>query len=360
MCLDPTQPRPLRYTDAMTIGVDLGGSKIEAALVDANGKIRASVRRPTLSAHGPQVVIAEIVACVREVRSAQPDERVLAVGVGAAGQVDPATGTVWFAPNLGWRDVPLREYLESALDTPVTVLNDVQAATYGEWVYGAGRGASDLVCLFVGTGVGGGVIVGGQLLRGCSGSAGEIGHTIVVIDGRPCHGGHAGCLEAYAGGWAITRRAEEAVAESPARGRSLLAAAGGTRAALTPSVIGEAARRGDALAADLVDEIAQALGAGAASIVNALNPCTLLLGGGVIEAVPELVDAVADAVHRLALPMAARTVHISRNGLLKHAGSIGAAAWVRDTLHAASGPPRRNVPALKGPTSRPASEHGRG
>ncbi len=199
-----------KAVEQLNVGVDLGGTKVEAALVDAEGHVVTSRRHPTDSkTKGPQRVIADIVACVGEclgegVRNAG------ALGVGVAGQIDAATGTVRFAPNLGWRDVPLRAELERTLRLPVVVVNDVRAATFGEWAHGAGKGVNDLVCLFIGTGIGGGVVSGGQLLEGCCNMAGELGHMTIVAGGRPCHCPNRGCLEAYVGGWSIAERAQDA------------------------------------------------------------------------------------------------------------------------------------------------------
>lgn len=342
--LDRTKPRRRRgdQRDAINLflGIDIGGTKIEAAVVDQDGAVRASVRRATSADRGPEAVIAEVVSSAVDVLDQVPAlvagssdgsgrPRVRGVGVGVAGQVDPATGAVRYAPNLGWQDVPLGQRLATALRLPVAVLNDVQAATFGEWVHGAGRGASGLVCLFFGTGVGGGLVIGGQLVRGCSGSAGELGHTIVDLDGRPCRGGHAGCLEAYAGGWAMARRAREAVAAAPAGGQVMLALAGNDPALLTAGTVVEAARQEDPMAAEIVRDVERALGAAAVSIVNALNPCTLLLGGGVVDGWPELVDVAHAAIQTGALPSAAGRVRVMRNGLARHAGAIGAAAWAR-------------------------------
>ncbi|NIM52081.1 MAG: ROK family protein [Gemmatimonadales bacterium] len=159
-------------TGAVTIGVDLGGTKVEAAVVTSSGEIVGGSRRATGAERGPEGVMATLTACVLDGCLPELSDPVAAVGIGVAGQVDPAAGTVLHAPNLRWDDFPLQARLRERLNMPVFVLNDVQAATYGEWTHGVGQGVDDLVTLFVGTGVGGGVISGGQLLRGCSGSGG--------------------------------------------------------------------------------------------------------------------------------------------------------------------------------------------
>jgi len=206
--------------ESLTLGVDLGGTKVETSLVDITGHILASHRLPTQSEKGPDGVIADIIECVKNCLG-EASKTAQALGVGMAGQIEKYTGIVRFAPNLGWHNIALRTMLEEALVLPVVVTNDVRAATYGEWLYGAGQGVDDLVCLFVGTGVGGGIISSGKLLEGCNNTAGELGHLTIITDGRQCHCRNRGCLEAYAGGWAIAERAQEAVRTEPKAGEPL-------------------------------------------------------------------------------------------------------------------------------------------
>lgn len=315
---------------AFTVGVDLGGTKVATALVDSEGNIAATGRGSTGPQADPSAVIADIVASVREASATAAGERILAVGVGAAGQIDPTTGTIRSSPNLGWENVPLQRELERALEMPVLVANDVQAAAWGEWRHGAGQGMADIVCLFVGTGIGGGVIAAGHLLVGCGGSAGELGHIIIDRNGPPCRCGNHGCLEALAGGWAIAQRAKEAVAADPGAGAALVALAGGRSENLTTAHVAEAAHQSDPLAQRLVAESGEALAVGVASIVNAFNPCVLILGGGVIEGLPELVQTVKEGVLQRALAAAAEQVSIVKAALGGHAGVIGAAAMARE------------------------------
>ena len=324
----------------LAIGVDLGGTKVETALVGVKGDVVFSTRRPSRPEDGTDAVLATIVGSVREAYDQAGAARVAGVGVGVAGQIDPATGMVWTAPNLHWREVPLRARLEEALRVPVAVLNDVQSATYAEWTFGAGRGAADLLCLFVGTGVGGGIVAQGQLVRGCGGSAGELGHTVVDLNGRPCRCGNRGCLEAYAGGWAIAERARAALASRPDARDSLLYA--GAQAAgdeVTARTVGEAFRAGDPLAGEIVRETGAALGAAVASFLNAFNPCMVILGGGVIEGITKLVERINAEVAARSLPAARACARIVRAQLGLHAGAIGAASWAR--LHAAAADPEK-------------------
>ena len=315
--------------DDIVVGVDLGGTKVQVALVRADGHVLASERRATGADRGPHAVIATIADAVNDMVRDRGGHRVAGIGVGVAGQVDPEEGIVRFAPNLKWRDVPLRDRLSLATSLPVRVLNDVQAATYGEWAFGAGRGVRDLVCLFVGTGVGGGAVVAGRLASGAAGSAGEFGHTTIALGGRRCRCGNYGCVEAYAGGWAIGERAISAAVGGDERAVTMLRLAGGEPEEITARVVAEAAKAGDPLAHEIVEEVARALGACAVNIVNAFNPGVLLMGGGVLEGLPGLMDSVEAAVRRYALPSAAKAVRVLATTLHEEAGAVGAAAWAR-------------------------------
>jgi len=316
----------------MTIGVDLGGTKVETALVDAAGRILVSRRQPTNPEKGPDAVVANIVADIKtcQVEAGKTAE---GIGVGVAGQLD-RTGTLRFSPNLGWRNVSLKRKLEDALDIPVVINNDVRAATWGEWRHGAGQGVDDMVCLFIGTGIGGGVISGGQLLSGCSNTAGELGHMTIVAGGRRCHCPNRGCLEAYAGGWAIAERAQEAVNTNPQAAQRLVALAGDIQQ-ISAATVTQACSEGDSLACCLVEETAQYLAAGVVGIINTFNPCLLVLGGGVIQGRPEYVSEVERIVRENALPTAVADLRIVRAALGDKAGVIGAAALVRDRMEKA-------------------------
>lgn len=313
----------------LAIGVDLGGTKVETALVDTDGKIVATGRSTTGPQKGAEQILRDILACIRETCTPFSCSQPVGVGLGVAGQVDTVTGIVSYAPNLGWEKVPLGSMVQEALHLPVVVTNDVQAATWGEWLHGAAKGVEDMVCVFVGTGVGGGIVSGGRMLAGCSGSAGELGHITIDMRGPSCRCGNRGCLEALAGGWAIARRARLAVARNREAGRTLLAGVDGDAGALTAAHVGEAAHAGDHLAQRLVAQTGEALIAGVASVVNVMNPCLVVIGGGVIEGLPELVEQVEEGVRRRALPTPAARVRIAKASLGRYAGVVGAAALAR-------------------------------
>ena len=314
-----------RERNVWAIGVDLGGTKVEVAQVDTAGRVLQRLRQSTDVKDGLAAVEAEIVAAVRKLEE-HAGGRPAGIGVGVAGQIEATTGVVRFAPNLGWHEAPLQADLSQALKLPVAVINDVRAATWGEWLHGAGQGCNDLVCLFVGTGIGGGVVSGGQMLAGCSNAAGELGHVTVDLHGPPCHCGNRGCLEALASGWAIARQARQAIAADPAAGAFLLNMAGGQPDAVTAKIVAQAAQQGDPLAGQLKDEVARALIAGAVGLVNAFNPCRLILGGGVIEGLPELVQRVDEGVRQLALAAASAPLQVVPAHLHNDAGVVGAAA----------------------------------
>ena len=327
--LTPNSEYPLTASRAnLTVGVDLGGTKIQAAVVDADGRVVADQRTPTDVAGGPTKAVEDIARCVHACGSDLAD--IGAVGVGVAGQVDTLTGTVRSAPNLQWTDFPLGERLEQALGVPVVIENDVRAITWGVWRHGAGRGIDDLLVIFVGTGVGGGIVSGGRLLTGDRGVAGEIGHVTLVAGGRPCTCGHLGCIEAYTGGWAIAARAREAIEADPGAGQAMLDAAG--KGEVTAVVVSQAAADGDPLASRLMDETGRYLGAAAVGLVHALNPRRIVLGGGVIDGNPGLVQVVSEVVHADAIPIFAEQLDVVKSEVGSRAGVIGAASLARQRL----------------------------
>jgi len=314
---------------SLTLGVDLGGTKLNVGLVDAAGRLLSVHKSMINISKEPETVIADISAGV-EVCLSKTGQEAKALGIGVAAQVDQK-GVVRGSPNLGWRNVPLKKKLEKQLGLPVFVTNDVRAATWGEWRYGSGRGVDDLAVLFVGTGVGGGIITGGKLLTGCTNSGGELGHITIVFDGRKCRCPNNGCLEAYVGGWAIAERAQETIRTLSNKGRRLLALAGSINR-VTAVTVSQAYREGDLLARLLVEETGQYLAAGVVSIVNAFNPCVLVLGGGVIEGIPELIQMVREFTRNMALEASVEELKIVKAALGVDAVVIGAAALAQNLV----------------------------
>lgn len=315
---------------SLTLGIDVGGTKLEVVLTDRAGNIVTSHRLPTDSHRGAEAVIADIVKGVNLCLD-EAGKPARALGVGMAGQIEKETGLVKSSPNLGWQNVPLRVKLEEALAIPVMVTNDVRAATYGEWQYGACKGIDDIACIFVGTGIGGGIVTGGKLLEGGTNTAGELGHLTIMVDGRQCTCRNRGCYEAYAGGWAIAERAQEEVQADLEAGRALIELAGGPDR-ISAATVTEAYNKGDALARGIVKDTARYLAAGLVSIINAFNPCRVVLGGGVIQGLPEYVPMTEEIVRRDALEAALEGLSITTAALGDKAGAIGAAALARDRL----------------------------
>jgi glucokinase len=314
---------------SFTLGVDLGGTKVKTALVDNTGRIVSEHKYPTQAKKGVQAVISDIVTCINECLD-KSREKAQALGIGVAGQVT-REGRVQYAPNLNWRNVSLKEILETKLGLPVVVINDVRAATWGEWCYGSGKGVRDLVVLFIGTGIGGGVLMDEHMIEGCSNTGGELGHMTIVTDGRKCHCPNSGCLEAYAGGWAIAERAQIAVEKYPQAGQELIALAGKIDT-ITAATVTQSFREGGSFASRLVQETVTYLSAGVVSIVNAFNPCLIVLGGGVIEGLPQLVEMVEKKVKRRALTAATEGLRFVKATLGDNAGVVGAAVLARDII----------------------------
>jgi len=318
-------------TEHFAIGVDLGGTKIELALVNRLGQILKKLKVATPAKEGVTAVIREIISATQALLQGT-EAHPLGLGIGVAGQIDPAGETVRFAPNLGWHDVPLQAELQQQLELPVALLNDVRAATWGEWLFGAGKDCADLVCLFIGTGIGGSVVSGGRMLCGHSNSAGELGHLTIDLHGPLCTCGNHGCLEALAGGWAIARRAAQAVAADPRAGKELIRRAAGQGGNITAATVASAELAGDPLASQIVTEVAEALIAGAVGLVNAFNPERLILGGGVIEGLPELVPRIAQGVKQRSLKVASTKLQVLHAEQHNDAGVIGAAAFALQSV----------------------------
>lgn len=306
-------------------GIDLGGTKIYAALADLTGQILAELKIPTRAQEGAEAVIHRLAATVVQLQEkAGRADPPLALGVGAPGPLNAATGVVYQAPNLGWRDVPLKEKLERLLGIPVYVDNDANLAALGEHRWGAGQGAEHMVYITVSTGVGGGLILGGRLYRGASHGAGEIGHMVVDPRGPRCGCGSFGCLEALASGTAMARAARRLVEEG--RGKGILAAAGGDPESITSLAVAQAAAAGDEEARAIISEAGRALGIGVASLINLLNPAVVVLGGGAMRVGSLLWEAMAEEVGRRALEASRRAARIVPAALGERSGVLGAVA----------------------------------
>jgi glucokinase len=279
---------------ALTIGVDIGGTKVAAGVVDDDGRIVAQCLRPT-PADSPERVAGTIADAVAELAK---DREVEAVGLGAAGFIDETRSLVRFAPNLAWREEPLQKKVSDLVGLPVVVENDANAMAWAEARFGAGRGESHIVCVTVGTGIGGGMVLDGALYRGRWGMGAEFGHMQAVPEGRLCGCGNLGCWEQYASGNALVAEARLIAEADPARAARLLEIAGGSPADIEGPEVTDAAREGDPAALAAFASMAEWLGQGLSDLAAVLDPGCFILGGGVSRAADLWIDQVRDSFGR--------------------------------------------------------------
>lgn len=313
------------------VGVDMGGTKILSAVIDVDGNILGTAKVPTKADEGTSIVIDRIADAIQKAigKSGVNHASIAAVGIGAPGPLDPETGVVIFAPNLGWRDVPLKAELEARVGIPTFVDNDVNVGTLGEHAFGAGKGVQNVVGIFVGTGIGGGIILQGELFHGASKTAGEIGHIIVKADGPKCGCGVRGCLEALASRTAMTKQLQKAI-EKKGKKSVISKLTDGDLSAIRSGVLAKAIRSKDKLTLKVFKKATKYLGVGIGSIVNFLNPEMIILGGGVVEALDDtFLDNIRAAAEKYALPNTLDGVQIVRAKLGDNSGILGAAALAR-------------------------------
>jgi glucokinase len=308
------------------IGLDVGGTKINAFRVARDGRVHAR-RTVATPAHDPDATIASMIQVSLDLLT----DDVVAVGVGAAGLVDAAEGVLRFAPNLAWRNLPIAARMREALGLPCQLDNDANVAAWGEWRFGAGRGYRHMLLVALGTGIGGGIVAGRRLFRGAHGFAAEIGHIIVEPDGPLCGCGNRGCWEQVASGHAIGRLGREAAREHP--DSVLTSLAGGDPDAVTGATVGHAAHEGDPMAIEILREVGRRLGDGIAGLVNVLDPQVVVVGGGAVRAGDALLEparkrcaaAIEGAAYRPRVPIVEAV-------LGNDAGAIGAATLALEEL----------------------------
>jgi glucokinase len=312
---------------SLTVGVDVGGTKVLGGVVDASGKVLATSRRDTPREGGNELT-KTIAAVALELMQ---DHSITAVGVSAAGFVSSDRKTMLATPNIAdWNGVQLDLELTKLIGLPVVIENDANAAAWGEAKFGAGRNQAHMMMLTIGTGVGGGIVVNNELYRGAFGIAAEFGHLRVVPEGHLCGCGARGCFEQYASGSALRRHAREAISASPDLARNLLARGDGTIDGLTGQAITDAARDGDAVALAAFQTTAQYLGAGIASLAVLLDPSCVVIGGGVIDAGEILLAPTREAMKRY-MPFAGKHPYpeIVAAELGNEAGLVGVADLAR-------------------------------
>ena len=328
------------------VGVDLGGTNIVVCAMSADGTRQHGLHsEPTRAHEGADAVITRMARMVNDTIDVTMRETGVTrdafrgVGVGAPGPLDRDAGVVLVAPNLGWRNVPLRDRMSELTGLDAAIDNDANCATYGEWWIGAAKGGRNVIGVTIGTGIGGGMILNGELYHGSSDSAGEIGHTTIDQTGRRCGCGNYGCLEAYASGTAIAERAREALAYDQA---SILPdLVDGDVSKITAAIVYEAAARGDAVATEVVRDTARFLGTGLANLLNIFNPDVVVIAGGVTQAGEALFGPLRAEIRRRAFKMAVDACRIVPGTLPGTAGVVGAVATFIAQRGAHLSPPLR-------------------
>lgn len=318
------------------VGVDIGGTNIVVGVIALDGGGPVALQTiPTEAGRGSETVVKKVAAMVEDVISQTVSAHggtradVAGVGIGSPGPVNREHGLVINTPNLGWTNLPLRDLISEAVDLPATLDNDANCATYGEWWLGAGRDVNHLVGITLGTGIGGGIVLNGEIVHGASDAAGEIGHMTIEFTGRKCKCGNYGCLEAYCSGPNIAARAREGL---EAGCESVLTQlVDGELDNITAETVYEAVVLNDPYANEVMAETAKILGAGVANIINVLNPQAIVIAGGVTRAGEHLFAPLRAEVRRRAFRSAYDACHVLPAALPDTAGMIGAAAVFKKT-----------------------------
>jgi len=317
----------------MVIGFDLGGTKMLAGLIDGKFNVAARDKKRTRGKDGDDDVFGRMVKLIEDLlaENGLTADDIAGIGIGSPGPLDPVKGVIGNTPNLGWNNFPLGDKMRKAFGVPVAVGNDVDMGTYGEAHFGAARKGRHVLGVFPGTGIGGGLVIDGKVHMGASGAAAEIGHVVIDPAGPRCGCGRRGCLEAYASRWAIASRAWVHVirGEAPA----LAGDAGTDPANYRSKALARAIAAGDSLVEEVVRDAAARIGQVVGSLVNMISPDTVVLGGGLVEAMPDIfVDEVKRLVKTVALPELEKCVRIVPAKLGDDAVMMGAAKLIADKL----------------------------
>jgi glucokinase len=309
------------------MGLDIGGTKVLGGVVDPGGEVLAQARRDTPADDAVKMMrqIMEVIGELADVHEVE------AIGIGAAGWIDAKRSTVLFSPNLAWRNEPLRDEVARYVHVPVVVENDANVAAWAEFQFGAAADANDsMVMLTIGTGLGGAIVLGGELVRGAHGIAGELGHMLAVPDGHPCGCGRLGCVEQYTSGSALVRFARGLAVEDPSQASQLLELAGGAANSINGLMVTQAAKAGDPVAREAFTRIGYWLGNALADLVQIFDPQVLVLGGGVIDAGDLLLHPTREAYVQALAQRGRLPVAEIRGALLGNtAGLVGAADLAR-------------------------------
>ena len=313
-----------------TIGTDIGGTNVKIALIDKNGSLVYSNTVPTRAEMGYEYTLNNIKQAISDLMKETTTSKssIEGIGFGFPGQIDCTNGVVRTLPNIpGWEDVPVAKIMEKEFLIPTKVDNDVRCAALGELHFGAGKGAQNMICITIGTGIGSGLIINGKLVRGASNAAGEIGHIKLQIhDGPICGCGDEGCLEAFASGPSIVAMAQAYISSGKSTKFREMAKAG----EITPYIVAEAAKAGDCVALKIYEKIGEYIGIGLASVVNLLNPEKIVIGGGVADAGEILLKPIENALKKRSMPIQGSTCKIVPAKLGNLAGVIGASLLTKN------------------------------
>lgn len=313
----------------LAVGVDLGGTKVNIAMVSKKGKIVDHIKFPTNAKQGKELVIRRIKEGIDQLIHQTDLEisNITGIGIGAPGPINYKSGVIHYAPNLpDWKEVPLAEIMKEDFQIPIIVENDANTAAWGEKIFGVAQGIDDMICLTLGTGIGGGLIFNGNIFRGKNNVAGEVGHIIVNKGGLPCNCGNYGCLEAYSSASGIKRRIYSRVTKQNINNISLSSV--GNLNNLSLAKVFELARQGDPLVEDIVEEAIEYLGIGIASLVNILNPEMVVLVGGITNEGEKLLKPIQDIVFQRVMSTHKENLKIVFGKLGEYAGVVGAAALI--------------------------------
>lgn len=310
-------------TRGLVMGIDMGASHISIIMTDFGAQVIDEIEVPFSIADGPELCIRQADTLVSNLlkKNNATIQDIYAIGLGVPGPIDSQAGMVYAPPLMpGWDGYPIQQYLQEKWGLPVSLNNDSELGALGEWAYGVGRGENHLAYIKVGSGVGSGLLLNGQIYHGATGSAGEIGHLTIVENGPLCDCGNSGCLETLAGGKAIARQAREAILSGQ---RTLLTGMGPIEL-LTARDVTSAARRGDLVSQNIIASAGRYLGIAIAGLVNLFNPQTIVVGGGVAQVGDLLLQPIRDTVTQRSLKASARTVKINTAVLRRHSSGMGA------------------------------------
>lgn len=318
----------LTMKEKLIVGVDIGGTKIDAVLADDCGNIRKRELKETRASEGPNAVIKRLIDAVRAV---SVDSELAAVGIGAAGIIDVETGLITTSPNLpGWRNIQLKDILEREIGVKTFVDNDATVAAMAEHKFGIAVGCDHFICVTLGTGIGGGIVTNGRVYRGVSGAAGEIGHMTIDINGPMCGCGRKGCWETLASGSALEREAKAKIEEGIQT--TIPRYAKGSDGRITAKGVYLAAQEGDRLAKELIEQLGFYLGVGLANLINIFNPQLVVISGGVARMGDMLMEPARKTVRERAFELSAKAARVEVSSLGYDAGPLGAVALALSEL----------------------------